>query len=173
MSDITASERRLSAALDRIDQLLEAGVGRASDGATDADAGVVAALQAENARLSAELAGRAPADGDDSEARLAEAIEQSARLAAANEQLVEANRALIDAGAGPDALDAANEALLAEIEALRASRASELAQMGDIMAELERLLGSRDGTARAAAPEAAGDGVGVPEDSGDQEGEGR
>lgn len=174
MSEISVSERRLSAALDRIDQILEAGTGRQtpSDAAPDE---ALAAAQAENDRLAQELAALRADRGGPLEAALAEARtrldgagQQVARLSAANEELTAANRALIEAAEAGDADPAIRRALEAEIEALRASREAELSQMSDIMVELERLLGGEElpqpAQALDPAPEAAGDGVGVPED---------
>ncbi|CAM3264499.1 hypothetical protein PANO111632_11010 [Paracoccus nototheniae] len=152
MSDITASERRLSAALDRLDKLLEAG----AHAPTPAEAEGPAAGQA--------------AFGD-LQARLEAATEQSAQLSAANEDLIAANRDMLDAQAtGGIGADEARAALEAEIAALRAARAAEMAQMSEIMAELERLLAgdaaSDEGEAPLAvhaAAEAAGDDAGLPE----------
>ena len=174
MSEISVSERRLSAALDRIDQILEAGTGRLLPSATAPDEALTAA-QAENDRLAQELAALRADRGGPLEAALAEARtrldgagQQVARLSAANEELTAANRALIEAAAAGDADPAIRSALEAEIEALRASREAELSQMSDIMVELERLLGG-DALPFAAqaldpAPEAAADDLGVPED---------
>lgn len=176
MSDISASERRLSAALDRIDQLLEAGVARPAAAGGGGEARVIAELRAENARLTAELSALRAAQETGSDAglaearaRLAEAGEQAARLAAANDDLAAANRALIDAVSGSGEGDQASiEALEAEVEALRAARSAEIAQLGDIMLELDRLLAGEDdhgqqAEAAAALPEVAGDTAGVPE----------
>ncbi|WP_292978094.1 hypothetical protein [Paracoccus sp. UBA5162] len=177
MSEISVSERRLSAALDRIDQILEAGTGRgAQSPATQSDQDqALAAAQAEADRLAQELAALRADRGGPLEAALAEARarldgagQQAARLAAANEELTAANRALIDAAGQGDADPAIRRALEAEIESLRAAREAELSQMGDIMVELERLLAEDQ---VPAAPgqivdptlEAAGDEAGVPE----------
>ena len=148
MSEISASERRLGAALERIDQMLEARSGRGG-----AEAELRAELARERARsaaLEAQLA-EAPAPQDDHDhegeladlrARLDTAADNAARLAAANERLAAANRDLIDADAtGGISDDEMREALESELEALRAARAAEMAQMSEIMAELERLLG--------------------------------
>ncbi|MDP5306182.1 hypothetical protein [Paracoccus spongiarum] len=182
MTDISVSERRLSAALDRIDQLLEGGAGRPGTFAAEPDAALrdqLAELQAQNTRLAAELAALRTDQGGPLEATLAEArnrlggaSEQAARLAAANDDLAAANRALIEAARGDGGAEQASiEALEAEIEALRAARAAEIAQMGDIMLELERLLAPHDARPTqprdvedAVLPEVAGDSAGVPED---------
>lgn len=147
MSDISVSERRLSAALDRIDQFLDRGgpvhAGHGPDLRED-----LAAAQAQIRMLTDRL-GRQ------------DMAEQAARLAAANDDLIAANRALIEE-AGGDMAEAVSRALEAEIEALRAARAAEAAQLGALMAEVERLL-AEDAAAPVATPEAAGDAGGVPE----------
>ena len=144
MSDITASERRLSAALDRMDQLLDAGL------PARADTGLIAELTRQRDEALARLAERpdaAPEAAADTvdlgglQAHLDAATEQAAALARANDALIAANRDLIEAqetgGIGPDEQMAALEA---ELDALRAARAAEMAQMSEIMTELERLL---------------------------------
>lgn len=146
MSDISVSERRLSAALDRIDQFLDRGgpvhAGHGPDLRED-----LAAAQAQIRMLTDR--GRQ------------DMAEQAARLAAANDDLIAANRALIEE-AGGDMAETVSRALEAEIEALRAARAAEAAQLGALMAEVERLL-AEDAAAPVATPEAAGDAGGVPE----------
>ncbi|MFV0384124.1 hypothetical protein [Paracoccus sp. (in: a-proteobacteria)] len=107
MSDISASERRLSAALDRIDQWLEAG-GRQPPAAAHGD--------------------------DDLLGLLSDAQTEIARLEA-------------------------------EVEALRAARDGEIAQMGELMSELERLLAGQALAGNGVvSPEGAGDAAGVPEE---------
>lgn len=147
MSDISASERRLSAALDRIDQILEAGRGHRPTSAEMAEDG---------ARLA------------DLQARLDAANDQLAGLARANEELAAANRALIDAAPDLDG-DGVHRALEAEIGALRAARAAEIAQLGEIMAELEHYMGGHPApAAEAVQPELMGDAAGLPEDGADE-----
>lgn len=157
MSDIKASERRLAAALDRIDYLLEtAGAPRPSDSAaSDGPAQTDAALQAQltqvledNQRLQAALEAMRPpqqaisaVDQDGDSYRFAELGDQAARLSQANEELIAANRGLIEAVSGQtEGVEAVAVALEAEIEALRAARAAEISQIADLMAELQRLL---------------------------------
>lgn len=152
MSDISVSERRLSAALDRIDQFLDrGGVVPAAHGPD-----LRAELQAAHAQIAALTRRLEQAD----------MAEQAARLAAANDDLAAANRALIQAAAGEgDLAEAVTAGLEAEIEALRAARAAEAAQLGALMAEVERLLAEGDGApaSPAVTPELAGDAGGVPE----------
>ena len=75
MSEISVSERRLSAALDRIDQILEAGTGRGaqSPATQSAQDQALAAAQAEADRLAQELAALRADRGGPLEAALAEA----------------------------------------------------------------------------------------------------
>ena len=117
MTDIAACERRLGVALDRIDK----GLDRVFEAMRRPDP--PPAATAEGVRQS--LAGGA----------------EAARLAAANDALIAANRELIAAGDSPDRIDAVRKALDAEIEALQAARAAEIAQMGEILAALETMLG--------------------------------
>ncbi|WP_299838785.1 hypothetical protein [uncultured Paracoccus sp.] len=186
MSDIKASERRLAAALDRMDYLLETAAPRQA-GQGGADPALQARLDqalADNDRLQAALeAMRQPPqspsdlDGQD-DGRLIDLADHAARLSQANEELVAANRGLIEAMAGDtDGVEAVAVALEAEIEALRAARAAEIAQIAEIMAELQRMLSdsaasdapfAADVAGPAAAARAAeivsfGDEGGVPE----------
>lgn len=136
--DLNLSEKRLIAALDRLDQFID----RASRGAPPADD-----LQDDNRRLTEELASlhdNQAALIATFETRLAEANDRlnaasddAARLAAANEELTRANRALMQAPSE----DARHHALEAEIATLRAARDAEVAQMGDIVDTLDRMLG--------------------------------
>ncbi|MDB6176166.1 hypothetical protein PAF17_01430 [Paracoccus sp. Z330] len=193
MSDINASERRLSAALDRIDQLLEVAGPRPvqpDESETERLRENLAALEAENTRLADELAALRVDRGGPLEAALAEtrsrlagAGEQAARLSAANEELASANRALIEAASGnADMNAAALQALEAEVKALRSARAAEITQMSDIMQELERLMAEEPEPADqtpaarvagddAVLPEVTGDGAGVPETESQRDGD--
>lgn len=145
MSDISASERRLSAALDRIDQFLELGGGRRP------------AAPAQDSHMAAQLAAL--------QARLDSVTGQLAELARANEELKAANRALIEATPGSDADDGVRQALEAEIGALRAARAAEIAHLGEVMAQLEHCMAGRDEA--GAAADMAQDAI-LPEVAGDQ-----
>ena len=151
--DLNVSEKRLIAALDRLDHFIDRAAG-AQDAAPPAAGGVAGveeqlhAAHSENQRLSAELVllherqaallAHCEAQLAQSHDRLLGAGQEAARLAAANEALAEANRTLI-VGAGVTA-DTACLALEAEIESLRAARAAEIAQMGDLLAELDRMI---------------------------------
>lgn len=139
MSDISISERRLSAALDRIDQYLDRGGVAQGSGASD----LRVELEAAQARI-AELMERPATPASDGDM-----AEQAARLAAANDGLAAANRALIAAMAGEDdRIEAIGLALEAEIEALRAARAADSAQLASLLVEVERLL-AEDGNDEA------------------------
>lgn len=160
--DLTASEKRLIAALDRLDQFIDRAARPRETApaetpvaaqAPDDPAGIehsLHAAQTENQRLSNELAllhERQQALLDAGEAQLAAvngrllaAGQEAARLVAANEALADANRALIAAGGEP--AGDAQLALEAEIESLRAAREAEIAQMGDLLAALDQMIGT-------------------------------
>lgn len=122
LTQIEVQNRRLVAALDRIERLIEAA--QNAQPAQPADAGADA----------------------DAEAGLPE----TQRLRAANAELRESLRALTDAAAaeGPPP-GAIERALRAEVEALRAERAAEVAELDSILAELRSLIAGEDGHARA------------------------
>ena len=65
------------------------------------------------------------------------------RLKKANSKLIEANRQLRE-GVEAQVIEpsAINRSLVAELEALRAERASELAEMEDVLGELKPLMGT-------------------------------
>lgn len=165
--DLNASEKRLIAALDRIDRFLDqsAGAGRGQGDAPELAAleAELRAMRDENARLSQEMVllhERQSAAATQYEARLAAAQDrvqalgqETAQLTAANEALAAANRAL--SGAAAPSGDATRGALEAEIESLRASRAAEIAQMGDIIETLDRMIGTPEVAVDAAPPAAA------------------
>ncbi|AGT08004.1 hypothetical protein [Paracoccus aminophilus] len=176
IGNLTASEKRLIAALDRIDYTIErAAAGRGAPSAANAASGAApetlretpadegaAALQAENQRLSAEIK-EVYAKHDamllrlaDSQQRLTEVSEQAAALAGANEALAEANRSLLarsdSGGAGPDE---ARASLEAEIRALRAARSAEIGKVAEIIDSLDRMLGTTPAKERGAAPSPA------------------
>lgn len=141
MGDLTVSEKRLIAALDRIDRSIE----RAASGlraVADADAGAQSQPQdGDMAGLQVRL--------DEMHEKLGRMGAQAARLAAANEGLSQANRLLLSkADSGGIGADEERAALEAEIEALRAARDAEIGQVGDILQALDGLLG--------ASPDAAG-----------------
>ncbi len=156
MNEIAELERRITAALDRIAQ----GIGNASllvtqQGETQADARVEELeqqLEVERA-TNAQLTERVRAIKDKQETivagleksvrRLTEELEAAQaelhRQKRAAQELIEANRALEQTGGG-DAW-AINRAMLAELEALRAARSAERAELAGILAELKPLIG--------------------------------
>ncbi|GGH60307.1 hypothetical protein GVY41_16840 [Frigidibacter albus] len=161
MSDITEYERRIAAALERIGHGVEAlaqPVAVAPEPAPAGDAGEVIALRealeserAANAQLVERV--RAIKEKQDStigalERRVAKLTAQletggldAAKLRRANTQLSDASQALREAMAAalpePHLI---NKAMLAELEALRALRASDAAEMEEILAELKPFL---------------------------------
>lgn len=180
MGDLTVSEKRLIAALDRIDYSIERAAAQlrtgvaAPDPVPDEAPGVEGASAAEleaalgeNARLASEL--QAAIEARETLARrigalnerLAAQGQEAARLSAANEALAGANRQLLSradsGGPGPDEVRAALEA---EVQALRAARAAEIAQVDEVLDMLDEMLGEGPKTARplraqqsAAAPQ--------------------
>jgi hypothetical protein len=169
--DLTASEKRLIAALDRLDHFIDRaalmrGEAVAAPPIAEDPAGIEHSLHAartENQRLSNELMlahERQQAQLAASQAELAAAHDrllaagqEAARLAATNETLAAANRALIAATGEP--ADEARLALEAEIESLRAIRDAEIAQMGDLLSMLDQMIGTPAPAPAAAAPVAA------------------
>lgn len=145
-------ERRLHAALDRIAR----GIERAAPGAAAGEEAerLRAALEAERASA-AQLAERVRAVKEKQEgmvaqlerrlARLTEQVDvqglELQRLRKAVHQLREANRMLREAQeAGLSDPAAINRSLQAEVEALRATRAAEIAELDEILAELKPLV---------------------------------
>ena len=183
MGDLTGSEKRLIAALDRIDYSIEraaerlrqadaAGAGQAEPAAPDAaetvaepDPRLIGELQdlrAENARLTEALAA-ADAARQAAQARI-EALgerlnqqeQESARLVATNEALSNANRNLLSrADSGGASADEARAALEAELEALRGARAAEIAQFSEVLDTLETMLADSGRPANGRARRAA------------------
>jgi methyl-accepting chemotaxis protein len=160
MSDIHELERRLTAALERIGQAIDAHVPAGPVTAPpDADAGEIAALreqlQAErdaNAQLAERLRGLKERD----QAQIAELQERADHLARQLDeqgievkrmrksvvQLRETVRAMREAQAdGVTEPHLINTAMMVELESLRATRQSELLEMDEILAELKPLIG--------------------------------
>lgn len=158
--DLNASEKRLIAALDRIDLLIDRAA--TAGGGADGDGTPHAAPPAASADHDAALAA--------CEAKLAEALDrldaagaEAARLAEANAALVEANAALL---AGAPGATEIRQAFEAELEALRAARAAEMGQVGDILGTLDEWFGTAEtsGTIPAAkAEEPPADAAPAPE----------
>lgn len=121
--------------------------------ASQADTAELDALKAEVERLRAELAeretsGESKAEMEVLQAQLAKQAETAARLdmdvqrlRQSNDQLREANAALREANeASVGEPSLINKAMLAELEGLRAARATDAAEAGAILARLEPLL---------------------------------
>lgn len=156
MDDIAELERRILYALERIGAGMEKLPAAADPAAIPPEVEVLQAeLEAERA-ANAQLSERVRAIKDKQEslvsglerkaARLAEQLdEQTAdleRQRRLNSDLARMNRRLADeARAGLVDGQTINDALLAEVEALRAERASEMAEMAGILAELKPLVG--------------------------------
>lgn len=162
MNDIAELERRITMALERIGAGLDhiggapaPGGGDIAEGDADARlAELQDALDSERS-TNAQLTERVRAIKDKQEtmvgalenkvARLTRQVDAAMldlqRLREANQDLADANRALgaaVEEGvADPNLI---NHAMLAELEALRAARAADMAEMDDILAELKPLI---------------------------------
>lgn len=152
MSDIEELERRISAAFDRIGQAVDGFVPPTTGPGTGELQDALLTEQATNAQLTERL--RVVKEREASQA--AEAAEKVDRLTRALDaqglelqrmkktvvQLRESLRALreaqTEAVADPHLV---NKAMLTELEALRATRLTEMAQMDEILAELHPLIG--------------------------------
>jgi small-conductance mechanosensitive channel len=169
MSDLAAYERRITAALDRIAQRIEAGGAPAAAPASPpkpagADDATLTHLRealekerATNAQLSERLASaRQRQDGQLGQlerrvARLTEQLDlqslEMLRLKKANSRLMEANAALRESYVEnfPDH-QMINRSISADLEALQAERRAEMAEMEEILSELKPLVAA-DGRA--------------------------
>jgi hypothetical protein len=152
MSDIEELERRISAAFDRIGQAVDGFVPPTTGAGTGELQDALLTEQATNAQLTERL--RVVKEREASQA--AEAAEKVDRLTRTLDaqglelqrmkktviQLRESLRALREAQtealADPHLV---NKAMLTELEALRATRLTEMAQMDEILAELHPLIG--------------------------------
>ena len=148
MSDISALESRITAALDRIRQGLDGQGGQSA-----ADPALQAELDAERAH-NAELVERVRILKDRQDTQVASLTtrvdtqrkqlmkldEELQKLRASNVQLRDMNgklRVAVTTGLAPELHDAA---VTAEIEALRTQRAAEAAEVDAILAELKPLI---------------------------------
>lgn len=162
MSNVSDLERRLGRALDRIAksaQKLDAAPAKPADNTELEDLRrQLEAERAKNAQLSERVnAVRQRQEGSFAtlERRLARMTEQldlqsleMLRLKKANTKLIEANRQLRE-GSEAKVIEPStiNRSLLAELEALRAERAAEMAEMEDVLGELKPLISSEDANA--------------------------
>ena len=154
MSTISDVEQRLGRALDRIARSAEV-LGRAEPAADPGELeSLRSQLEAERAR-NAQLSERVNAVRQRQEssfatlerrvARMTEQLDlqslEMLRLKKANTKLIEANRQLRE---GTEAMviepSTINRALAAELEALRAERAAEMAEMEDVLGELKPMI---------------------------------
>ncbi len=162
MSNVSDLERRLSRALDRIARSAER-IGttpQAPDNSLELN-DLRTALEAERAK-SAQLSERLGAAKQRQEssfsslerkvARMTEQLDlqslEMLRLKKANTKLIEANRQLRESHEAqviePSTI---NRSLVAELEALRAERAAEAAEMEDVLGELKPLISPEDANA--------------------------
>lgn len=150
MDDIAEYERRITAALDRAAQALDKlNAGEAGDAAAlkaELEAERVANQQLEE-RVRAikekqeQTVKRLEASVADLKQALATRDGEMQRLKAVNEELRLSNGALREANAqGVGDADAVNAAMVTEIESLRAARATERAEIEEILATLEPVL---------------------------------
>ena len=154
MSDISELERRITAALDRAAQAMDRlGVATASDGGVDA-AALADELEAERV-ANAQLEERVRAIKEKQEtmvagleaqvARLRAQVEsrdgELSRLKAVGDDLRKSNQALREANASalPDP-ELVNGSLVVELDALRAARSADRAEIDDILATLAPVL---------------------------------
>jgi chromosome segregation ATPase len=152
MSDLAELEQRIRAALERIDAGIERLPPPAPVGQAEEIARLEALLEVERvARAEAEASVEALGEDDPELDRLRRQVEAlgtdnqrlRATVASLREELRRmAEEAPVD-GAG------INPALMAELEALRAERASETLEMADILAELNRIVGAQEESAHA------------------------
>ena len=157
MSDITELEQRISAALERIEYALEQAP-MASPVPVEVDLGplmeeleserLVNAQLAERVRVLREKQESVVATLEARMARMAEQLDglgiEIQRMKASNIALRDNNRVLREAlqsGVGDAHL--VNKSMGAELEALRASRRAEMAELHDVMAELRPLVEGR------------------------------
>lgn len=152
MSNIEEFERRIVSAMDRIAQ----GVSKvgASGGASDLN-GALEDEKLANAQLT-ERVKKLAADLEQSKAQAQERAELAAqriksldielqRLRKASEQLRASNAALREANAaGVGEPHLINKSMLAELEALRAARAAEFAEVDTILSAMDALMGQED-----------------------------
>ncbi len=160
MSSISDLENRLGRALDRIARNADALTTASAPEITDLE-GLCSQLEAERAK-NAQLSERVNAVRQRQESsftslerRLARMTEQldlqsleMLRLKKANTRLIEANRKLRE-GVEAQVIEpsAINRSLVAELEALRAERAAEAAEMEDVLGELKPLISAENSNA--------------------------
>ncbi|MCC5956824.1 MAG: hypothetical protein JJU07_12030 [Natronohydrobacter sp.] len=160
MSNVSDLENRLGRALDRIAKSAMALSATKSEHSPDLDA-LRSQLEAErtkNAQLSERVNAvrqRQESSFATLERRLARMTEQldlqsleMLRLKKANTKLIEANRKLRE-GVEAQVIEpsAINRSLVAELEALRAERAAEAAELEDVLGELKPMISTEESNA--------------------------
>ena len=155
MTDISALEKRLSDALDRITAGAE-GLAQADTSAETAalqaaleDEKVVTAQLEERVKQLTSRQDEAVADAraaaKAAEGQVAQLDLELQRLRRSNDQLRQSNQALREANeAGVGEPHLINKAMLAELEALRAARAADVAEASQIIAAMEPILNAAE-----------------------------
>jgi uncharacterized protein YhaN len=162
MSNVSDLERRLSRALDRIAKLAEVLPAKSPQASISANQDTLRkeldAERVKSAQLSERLSTlrqRQESSFATLERRLARMTEQldlqsleMLRLKKANTKLIDANRQLRE-GHEAQVIEPStiNRSLIAELEALRAERAAEAAEMEDVLGELKPLISQEDANA--------------------------
>lgn len=150
MSDIEELQRRITAAMDQV----AFGLDKLSAGSAGPDEETLQQLEDErtaNAQLQERVRGlRSKSDAelaalratvDEGDARMAQLDIELQRVRRANAQLTDACAALRDANAeGVGDPHLINKSMLAELEALRAARAADVAEASVILASLQPLV---------------------------------
>ena len=155
MTDISALEKRLSDALDRIiagaEGLAQADTSAetaALQAALDDEKVVTAQLEERVKQLTSrqdEAVADARAAAKAAEAQVAQLDLELQRLRRSNDQLRQSNQALREANeAGVGEPHLINKAMLAELEALRAARAADVAEASQIIAAMEPILNAAE-----------------------------
>jgi hypothetical protein len=150
MSETAELEARITAALDRAEQALEAlstrdeGDTRALKEELEAERTANAQLE-ERVRAIKERQDATVADLEDQVKRLRQAVGsrdgELQRMRVVNAELRQSNRALREANAeGLADAQLVNSSMLSELEALRATQAADRAEIDDILATLEPVL---------------------------------
>lgn len=156
MNELSEYERRIGAALERIAGALgRTAASPAGGGSGEDTAALQEALDAERA-ANAQLTERVRAIKDKQETMVAALERNVARLTQQldaqgrevmrqkrlNAQLTDTNRSLSDAArSGVTEPHLLNRAMMTELEALRAARAADVAEMDEILSELKPLIG--------------------------------
>jgi len=150
MSNIEELQGRITSAIDRIAQGVDKMGGNAArpdpemaqnlEDERTANAQLTARVRALKTRSDAEMA-EMRAAVEEADARMGQLDVELQRVRRANQQLIEACETLRDANAeGVGDADLINKAMLAELEGLRATRATDVAEASAILAALGPLV---------------------------------